>query len=61
VNSFKSFLAPQMEKYLEYRKSLGYSVTAMDSLRRLDRYLVVDTSVLSEDADSSYNKPEYHK
>lgn len=40
MNSFKSFLAPQMEKYLEYRESLGYSVKAMDGLRRLDRYLV---------------------
>ena len=29
-----------MEKYLEYRESLGYSIKAMDSLRRLDRYLV---------------------
>lgn len=29
-----------MEKYLEYRESLGYCVKAMDSLRRLDRYLV---------------------
>ncbi len=29
-----------MERYLEYRDSLGYSVKAMDSLRRLDRYLV---------------------
>ena len=29
-----------MESYLEYRDSLGYSIKAMDSLRRLDRYLV---------------------
>ncbi len=29
-----------MEKYLEYRCSLGYSIKAMDSLRQLDRYLV---------------------
>ena len=29
-----------MEKYLEYRCSLGYSRKAMASLRRLDRYLV---------------------
>ena len=29
-----------MEKYLEYRCSLGYSGKAMASLRRLDRYLV---------------------
>ncbi len=40
MNSFKSFLAPQMGKYLEYRESLGYSIQAMDSLRRLDRYMV---------------------
>jgi integrase/recombinase XerD len=30
-----------MEKYLEYRGSLGYSGKAMDSLRLLDRYLVL--------------------
>ncbi|HHB75270.1 MAG TPA: integrase [Desulfobulbus sp.] len=29
-----------MEKYLEYRDSLGYSEKAMASLRQLDRYLV---------------------
>jgi len=29
-----------MGKYLEYRCSLGYSIEAMASLRRLDRYLV---------------------
>jgi integrase/recombinase XerD len=29
-----------MGRYLEYRYSLGYSGQAMDSLRRLDRYLV---------------------
>ncbi|MBA3006016.1 MAG: tyrosine-type recombinase/integrase [Desulfocapsa sp.] len=29
-----------MESYSEYRCSLGYSAEAMDSLRRLDRYLV---------------------
>jgi len=29
-----------MESYCEYRCSLGYSAKAMDSLRRLDRYLV---------------------
>ena len=31
-----------MERYLEYRESLGYSVKAMDSLRRLDRHLVAE-------------------
>ncbi len=40
AKSLESFLAPQMEKYLEYRCSLGYSIKAMDSLRQLDRYLV---------------------
>ena len=30
-----------MQRYLEYRESLGYSVTIMDSLRLLDRYLVM--------------------
>ena len=30
-----------MEKYLEYCCSLGYSITAMDSLRQLDCYLVM--------------------
>ena len=40
MNSFKSFLAPQMEKYLGYRESLGYSIQAVDSLKRLDRYMV---------------------
>ncbi len=29
-----------MEKYLEYRCSLGYSIKAKDSLSQLDRYLV---------------------
>lgn len=29
-----------MASYCEYRSSLGYSAKAMDSLRRLDRYLV---------------------
>jgi integrase/recombinase XerD len=41
AKSFESFLAPQLEKYLEYRDSLGYSGKAMDSLRLLDRYLVL--------------------
>ena len=37
---FKSFLAQQMEQYIEYRESLGYSAKAVDSLKRLDRYMV---------------------
>ena len=31
-----------MERYLEYRESLGYSIKAIDSLRQLDRYLVTE-------------------
>ena len=31
-----------MEKYLGYRESLGYSIKAVDSLRRLDRYMVTE-------------------
>ncbi|MCP3888757.1 MAG: hypothetical protein GY702_07760 [Desulfobulbaceae bacterium] len=42
MNSFESFLGPQMEQYLEYRESLGYSTKAMDSLKRLDRYMVTE-------------------
>jgi len=40
AKSFESFLAPQMEKYLEYRGSLGYSGKDVARLRVLDRYLV---------------------
>jgi integrase/recombinase XerD len=31
-----------MEQYLQYRKSLGYSTQAVDSLKRLDRYMVTE-------------------
>jgi integrase/recombinase XerD len=31
-----------MEQYLEYLQSLGYSTTAVDSLKRLDRYMVTE-------------------
>ena len=31
-----------MEQYLEYRQSLGYSTKAVDSLKRLDRYMVTE-------------------
>ena len=41
AKSFESFLAPQMEKYLEYRGSLGYSGKDVARLRVLDRYLVM--------------------
>uniref|UniRef100_UPI0040570D6A tyrosine-type recombinase/integrase n=1 Tax=Candidatus Electrothrix sp. TaxID=2170559 RepID=UPI0040570D6A len=42
ANPFKSFLAPQMEQYGEYRQSLGYTATAITWLRLLDRYLVME-------------------
>ena len=42
ANLFRSFLAPQMEQYIEYRESLGYSTKAVDSLKRLDRYMVTE-------------------
>ena len=42
ANLFESFLAQQMEQYLEYRESLGYSTEAVDSLKRLDRYMVTE-------------------
>ena len=41
MNSFESFLAPQMEQYIEYRESLGYSAKAVARLRQLDRYIVM--------------------
>ena len=31
-----------MEQYIEYRESLGYSTKAVDSLRRLDRYMMTE-------------------
>jgi integrase/recombinase XerD len=40
ANSFESFLAPQMEQYIEYREGLGYSSKAVARLRQLDRYMV---------------------
>jgi integrase/recombinase XerD len=40
ANSFESFLAPQMEQYIEYRENLGYSAKAVARLRQLDRYMV---------------------
>ncbi|MCP4398060.1 MAG: tyrosine-type recombinase/integrase, partial [bacterium] len=42
ANLFKSFLAQQIEQYLEYRESLGYSTKAVDSLKRLDQYMVTE-------------------
>ncbi|TKB23395.1 integrase [Desulfopila sp. IMCC35006] len=40
ANSFESFLAPQMEQYIEYWESLGYSAKAVVRLRLLGRYMV---------------------
>ena len=34
-----------MEQYLEYRENLGYSTKAVDSLRRLDRYMVTENVI----------------
>ena len=42
ANTFESFLAPQMEQYIEYRESLGYSTKAVARLRILDRYMVTE-------------------
>ena len=42
ANSFECFLAPQMEQYLTYRESLGYSTKSVANLRLLDRYLVME-------------------
>jgi len=40
MKQFESFLAPQFEKYLDYRKSQGYQVkTPQGHLRCFDRYL----------------------
>ena len=40
MKTFESFLAPQLNKYIAYRQSLGYSVKPVRSyLLRLDRYL----------------------
>jgi integrase/recombinase XerD len=42
ANPFKSFLAPQMEQYIEYRQNLDYTTTAVAWLRLFDRYLVME-------------------
>ena len=42
ANPFKSFLAPQMEQYGEYRQNLGYSTAAVNRLKLFDRYLVME-------------------
>jgi integrase len=41
MNKFKSFLAPQLEKYVTYRHDLGYSMkTSLSHLKTFDRYLI---------------------
>ena len=41
MNKFKSFLAPQLQKYVIYRHNLGYSMKAsLSHLKTFDRYLV---------------------
>lgn len=41
MNKFKSFLAPQLQKYLIYRHNLGYSMkTSLSHLKTFDRYLI---------------------
>lgn len=41
MNKFKSFLAPQLEKYVIYRHNLGYAMKAsLSHLTTFDRYLM---------------------
>ena len=41
MNKFKSFLAPQLQKYVIYRHNLGYSMKAsLSHLKTFDRYLL---------------------
>jgi len=41
MNKFKSFLAPQLQKYVIYRHNLGYSMNAsLSHLKTFDRYLM---------------------
>ena len=41
MNKFKSFLAPQLQKYVIYRHNLGYSMkTSLSHLKTFDRYLM---------------------
>ena len=41
MNKFKSFLAPQLEKYVIYRHNLGYAMQAsLSHLKTFDRYLM---------------------
>jgi integrase len=41
MNKFKSFLTPQLQKYVIYRHNLGYSMKAsLSHLKTFDRYLI---------------------
>ena len=41
MNTFKSFLAPQLQQYVIYRHNLGYSMKAsLSHLKTFDRYLM---------------------
>jgi len=41
MNKFKSFLAPQLQKYVTYRHDLGYAMKAsLSHLKTFDRYLL---------------------
>ncbi len=41
MNKFKSFLAPQLQKYVIYRHDLGYAMNAsLSHLKTFDRYLL---------------------
>jgi integrase len=41
MNKFKSFLAPQLQKYVIYRHNLGYAMKAsLSHLKTFDRYLM---------------------
>ena len=40
MNKFKSFLSPQLQQYLIYRQTLGYSMKpSLSHLKTFDRYL----------------------
>jgi integrase len=46
MNKYKSFLAPQLQKYIIYRHNLGYSMKAsLSHLKTFDRYLMQKQAV----------------
>ena len=46
MNKYKSFLAPQLQKYVIYRHNLGYSMKAsLSHLKTFDRYLMQKQAV----------------